>query len=96
MPEDAGVPAAAAIAATPRRRRRLQVAPIAVPLSLSALLLTAAGAALTLGRFPVGIGDVATLALGWLGIGPGRAAVSESAWRVVELIPQAQVLFETE
>ena len=92
MPEDAGVPAAATVAATPSRGRPLWFAPIAVPLSLSALLLTAACAALSLGRFPVGIGDVATLALGWLGVGPGRAAVSESAWRVVELVRLPRLL----
>ena len=91
MPEDAGVPAAA-VAATPSRAWRLRLAPIAVPLSLSALLLAAACAALTLGRYPIGIGDVATLALGWLGVGPGRAGVSESAWRIVELVRLPRLL----
>lgn len=66
--------------------------PAAVTALLVLLLAAAAIAALTVGRFPVGLGDIATLMLGWLGIGPGRAGVAESAWRVVELVRLPRML----
>ena len=43
-------------------------------------------AALALGRYAVSVGDIVTLVMGRLGIGPGRAGVAEPAWRVVELV----------
>ena len=57
-----------------------------------ALLAAAVVAALAMGRFPVGFADVFTLALGWIGIGPGRDGVPESVWRVVELVRVPRVL----
>ncbi|MEO3387783.1 iron ABC transporter permease [Mesorhizobium sp. CAU 1741] len=59
---------------------------------LTLLLLAAAIASLSIGRYGVGLGDLATIALGWVGIGPGRAAVPESAWRVVELVRVPRML----
>ncbi len=64
----------------------------AIHTGLLALLAAAVVAALAMGRFPVGFADVFTLALGWIGIGPGRDGVPESVWRVVELVRVPRVL----
>jgi len=50
------------------------------------LLVAAMLAALSMGRYGIALSDIATLAGGWIGIGPGRAGVSEPVWRVVELV----------
>ena len=60
--------------------------PVAVLVGLFALLGAAVVAALTMGRYPVNLGEVLTLASGWVGIGPGRDGVAELVWRVVELV----------
>ena len=65
---------------------------VTVPLALFSLLIGAILGALTLGRFPISLQDIGTLALGWLGVGPGRAGVPESAWRVVELVRVPRML----
>lgn len=59
---------------------------LAVHVGMFALLTAAVAAALTMGRFPVALADVLTLAFGWVGIGPGREGVAELVWRVVELV----------
>ena len=56
------------------------------------LLVVAMVASLSVGRYSVGIADLSTIALGWLGIGPGRDGVPESAWRVVELVRVPRML----
>jgi iron complex transport system permease protein len=56
------------------------------------LLVVAMVASLSVGRYSVGLSDLSTIALGWLGIGPGRAGVLESAWRVVELVRVPRML----
>jgi iron complex transport system permease protein len=66
--------------------------PAAALLGLTALLFVAAVASLSIGRYSVPLGDLATIALGWLGLGPGRADVPESAWRVVELVRVPRML----
>jgi iron complex transport system permease protein len=53
---------------------------------LMALLFAAAVASLSVGRYSVNLGDLTTIALGWLHLGPGRDAVAETSWRVVELV----------
>lgn len=58
---------------------------LAMP-ALVVLLLVASVASLSIGRYGVGLGDLATLVSGWFGIGPGRAGVAEPVWRVVELV----------
>lgn len=45
-----------------------------------------------MGRFPVSISDIAILVSGWVGIGPGRAGVSEPVWRVIELVRVPRML----
>lgn len=58
---------------------------LAMP-ALAVLLVAAMVASLSIGRYGVGLGDLATLVSGWFGIGPGRAGVAEPVWRVVELV----------
>lgn len=64
---------------------------LAMP-ALVVLLLAALVASLSIGRYGVGLGDLSTLVLGWLGIGPGRAGVAEPVWRVVELVRVPRML----
>lgn len=59
---------------------------------LAALLVASVIASLSLGRYGVALGDLKTIALGWLGIGPGRAGVAEPVWRVVELVRVPRLL----
>jgi iron complex transport system permease protein len=59
---------------------------------LVALLLFAMVISLSVGRYGVGLGDLATLVGGWFGIGPGRAGVAEPVWRVVELVRVPRLL----
>lgn len=59
---------------------------------LALLLLASAFVSLTSGRFPISYGDIGTLMLGWVGIGPGRAGVAEPVWRVVELVRVPRIL----
>jgi iron complex transport system permease protein len=61
-------------------------------LALVALLIVAVIASLSIGRYAVGLGDLATLFGGWMGIGPGRDGVPEPAWRVVELVRLPRML----
>ncbi|MCZ6605214.1 MAG: iron ABC transporter permease [Alphaproteobacteria bacterium] len=56
------------------------------------MLAAAAFASLTMGRFPVSLSDIAILIFGWVGIGPGRAGVSEPVWRVIELVRVPRML----
>ena len=65
---------------------------VGVSTGLVVLLLVAAGVSLSVGRYPVGFWDLATIAGGWIGLGPGRAGVEETAWRVVELVRAPRVL----
>ncbi len=65
---------------------------VGVTTGLVLLLLAAAGVALSVGRYPVGFWDLLTIAGGWVGIGPGRAGVGETDWRVVELVRAPRVL----
>jgi len=65
---------------------------LAIQSSLALLLLAAAFVSLTMGRFPIAIGDIATLIVSWVGIGPGRAGVSEPVWRVIELVRVPRIL----
>ncbi|MCX8570983.1 MULTISPECIES: iron ABC transporter permease [Hyphomicrobiales] len=60
--------------------------------ALVALLLAAIVGSLSIGRYGVGLGDLSTLLLGWLGIGPGRVGVAEPVWRVVELVRVPRML----
>ncbi len=66
--------------------------PVAVFVGLFLLLGAAAVAALTMGRYPVNLGEVLTLVSGWVGVGPGRDGVAESVWRVVELVRLPRML----
>lgn len=59
---------------------------------LVALLVVAAIASLSIGRYTVGIGDLWAIVSGWVGIGPGRSAVAEASWRVVELVRVPRML----
>lgn len=61
-------------------------------LALAALLVLSVVASLSFGRYGVALGDLKTIALGWLGIGPGRAGVAEPVWRVVELVRVPRLL----
>jgi iron complex transport system permease protein len=61
-------------------------------IALSLLLALSVVASLSLGRYGVALGDLKTIALGWLGIGPGRAGVAEPVWRVVELVRVPRLL----
>lgn len=61
-------------------------------IALSVLLVLSVVASLSLGRYGVALGDLKTIALGWLGIGPGRAGVAEPVWRVVELVRVPRLL----
>jgi iron complex transport system permease protein len=61
-------------------------------IALSVLLALSVVASLSLGRYGVALGDLKTIALGWLGIGPGRAGVAEPVWRVVELVRVPRLL----
>lgn len=56
------------------------------------LLVVAIILSLTVGRYTVAPADLVTLSAGWLGIGPGRDAVAEPAWRVVELVRLPRML----
>lgn len=60
--------------------------------ALSMLLGLSVVASLSLGRYGVALADLKTIALGWLGIGPGRAGVAEPVWRVVELVRVPRLL----
>lgn len=60
--------------------------------ALSMLLALSVIASLSLGRYGIALGDLKTIALGWLGIGPGRAGVAEPVWRVVELVRVPRLL----
>ena len=64
---------------------------LAMP-ALVVLLLVAMVGSLSIGRYGVGLGDLSTLVLGWLGIGPGRTGVAEPVWRVVELVRVPRML----
>ncbi len=64
----------------------------AAMLALSVLLAVSVIASLSLGRYGIALGDLKTIALGWLGIGPGRAGVAEPVWRVVELVRVPRLL----
>jgi iron complex transport system permease protein len=68
---------------------------LAIQSCLALLLLAAAFVSLTMGRFPIAIGDIATLVVSWVGIGPGRAGVSEPVWRVIELVRVPRILVAT-
>jgi iron complex transport system permease protein len=59
---------------------------------LVTLLLVAAVASLSVGRYAVGLGDLSTIALGWVGVGTGREGVAEASWRVVELVRLPRML----
>lgn len=59
---------------------------------LVVLLVASVIASLSLGRYGIALGDLKTIALGWLGIGPGRAGVAEPVWRVVELVRVPRLL----
>ncbi len=59
---------------------------------LGVLLLVSLIASLSLGRYAIGLGDIGTLVMGWLGIGPGRTGVAEPVWRVVELVRVPRML----
>jgi iron complex transport system permease protein len=59
---------------------------------LIALLFVATVASLCIGRYGVGLGDLGTIALGWLGMGTGRQGVPEASWRVVELVRLPRML----
>lgn len=60
--------------------------------ALVVLLFAAIIAALSIGRYSVGLSDLTTLAGGWIGVGEGRAAVAEPVWRVVELVRVPRML----
>lgn len=66
--------------------------PVVAICGLVALLLAAAVASLSIGRYSVALGDLWVIGLGWLNIGPGREHVAESAWRVVELVRLPRML----
>lgn len=61
-------------------------------IALSMLLALSVVASLSLGRYGIALDDLKTIALGWLGIGPGRAGVAEPVWRVVELVRVPRLL----
>ncbi len=61
-------------------------------IALSVLLALSVVASLSLGRYGIALGDLKTIALGWFGIGPGRAGVAEPVWRVVELVRVPRLL----
>ncbi|QIG52447.1 iron ABC transporter permease [Nordella sp. HKS 07] len=61
-------------------------------IGLAILLCLSAVASLSLGRYAVSLQDLQLIAGGWLGIGPGRAGVPESVWRVVELVRVPRLL----
>jgi iron complex transport system permease protein len=63
-----------------------------VAAGLVGLLLIAAAVALSVGRYSVGFADLLTIVGGWVGIGPGRAGVAETDWRVVELVRLPRLL----
>ncbi|MBX9457027.1 MAG: iron ABC transporter permease [Rhizobium sp.] len=77
----------AAVAVQPARPAESWVLP-----GLAVLLAAAMVLSLTIGRYSVSPSDLLTLAVGWLGIGPGREAVAEPAWRVVELVRVPRML----
>lgn len=60
--------------------------------ALVMLLLGAMVGSLTIGRYGIAFQDLATLAGGWVGIGPGRTGVAEPVWRVVELVRVPRML----
>jgi len=64
----------------------------AAMIGLAVLLCLSAVASLSLGRYAVSLQDLQLIAGGWLGIGPGRAGVPESVWRVVELVRVPRLL----
>ena len=64
----------------------------AVPIALIAVLFLAAVVGLSAGRYTIPLADVMTIVGGWLGIGPGRADVAETDWRVVELVRAPRLL----
>ncbi|WP_305849388.1 iron ABC transporter permease [Nordella sp. HKS 07] len=64
----------------------------AAMIGLAILLCLSAVASLSLGRYAVSLQDLQLIAGGWLGIGPGRAGVPESVWRVVELVRVPRLL----
>lgn len=59
---------------------------------LTLLLVAAAVASLSLGRYTIGLGDLWIVVTGWFGLGPGRAGVAEPVWRVVELVRVPRLL----
>lgn len=59
---------------------------------LVGLLVLAMILSLSVGRYGVGLGDLATLVGGWLRIGPGRDGVAEPVWLVVELVRVPRLL----
>lgn len=61
-------------------------------IALSVLLAVSVVTSLSLGRYGIALGDLKTIALGWFGIGPGRAGVAEPVWRVVELVRVPRLL----
>jgi iron complex transport system permease protein len=73
-------------------KRALLISPGVVIAGLAALCIVAAVASLSLGRYPVSLNDLRVLGLGWLGIGDGRNGVSESIWRIVELVRLPRML----
>ncbi len=71
----------------------MTLVPIRVAMvALSMLLGLSVIASLSLGRYGIALGDLKTIALGWLGIGPGRAGVADPVWRVVELVRVPRLL----
>jgi iron complex transport system permease protein len=79
-------------AVLPVARERLQRKQGLAMAALVVLLLVAIVASLTLGRYAVGLNDLMTLVASWFGVGPGRAAVAEPVWRVVELVRVPRML----
>jgi iron complex transport system permease protein len=67
-------------------KRALLTSPGLVMTGLVVLCIVAVVASLSLGRYSVSLNDLRVLGLGWFGIGDGRNGVSESVWRVVELV----------
>jgi len=76
----------------PSQSRILERNPAVAIAGLAALLVAASIASLCIGRYTVTPGELWTIALGWLHIGPGRDEVSEPAWRVVELVRLPRML----
>lgn len=65
---------------------------VGAPTLMTALLVCACAVGLSVGRYSIGLGDVVTVVVGWVGIGPGSAGVAETDWRVIELVRAPRLL----